>query len=173
MVTRGVVSKLCNAEIARDSAKENVVVAIMTSAAVHQGNSGGALFDAHGNLLGMVTCNMGHVPLLPIPQSNGEFKRYPQLVHSRVSLSIPMSLLSPLIRACRGVEGVQNRKQRRRVFEAARPIISAEETVWGIISEDPKGNPFDVPGRKGPRSEKFNQVVQKSRQQQTPGRSML
>lgn len=45
--TEGIVSKLVNID--------GVTEMIQTDAAVHKGNSGGALVDFHGNLVGLVT----------------------------------------------------------------------------------------------------------------------
>eukprot|EP01090_Pellita_catalonica_P016618 TRINITY_DN4806_c0_g2_i1.p1 TRINITY_DN4806_c0_g2~~TRINITY_DN4806_c0_g2_i1.p1 ORF type:complete len:331 (-),score=44.03 TRINITY_DN4806_c0_g2_i1:167-1159(-) len=58
---------------------------ILTSAAVHSGNSGGMLVNARGEFLGLVTCNIQH-------QQN----EYKTITVPRMNFSIPVTCLQPV-----------------------------------------------------------------------------
>ena len=72
-LTSGILSKI----VSHNSQE----VIYLSSAAIHAGNSGGALLDAQGAFLGLLTCN--------VTQSGGK-------VIPKINMSIPYSLLQPL-----------------------------------------------------------------------------
>ena len=76
-LTSGILSKVIT--------HQNKIVMLQSTAAVHSGNSGGALLDEKGNFLGLLTCN--------ITQSNGK-------IIPKINLSIPVSELRPLLQFC-------------------------------------------------------------------------
>jgi len=75
--TTGIISKIVY--------HKNHPVILQTSAAVHNGNSGGLLITKDGKFLGLVTCNVRHKDQL----TNGK-------IITRLNFSIPVSVLEPL-----------------------------------------------------------------------------
>jgi len=75
-----------------------ITTALMTTAAVHQGNSGGIVVSKRGQLLGMVTCNIAHFPSKELPGHeilSPSSSLSSSIAHARMNMSIPINILKP------------------------------------------------------------------------------
>lgn len=158
-VTKGVLSRVVRG-------RDGEIVAATSTAAIHQGNSGGALVDARGRLVGMVTCNVKHTASRGSPANTGEIlSAKSPAVFARLNMAIPARVLAPLAAACARCETARDDRALAKAEACLRSALPKPGPgAWEIwnLNNSPGGRDA-TKGPTGSGGDKFRRLVKRVR----------